>query len=322
LAALAPATDGRLYGTFQPAASWATLVAQARQVLATLRASDLPCAAGLARGHFAAAYAATLAASGTLHIFPPGSEATALAPLPLTRLPDVSPQFLREFQQLRLFTLGDLAACPTPLLRAVFGPAVLRLQALARGEEPGAGIESSLTAQALTATRSVPPGATPADTTKLLAALAGDLAATLGGARRAATALTLSVGFAVGPPLHKTARLPAPTTDASILQTAVAPLLVALLRARRSRPAWIALAAPRTCDAVYQPPLPEPAVAADPARRVQAVLADLHARFGPDVIQLGATRVPSSPLPHAVKRAAAGSPLRQVAHALHPSTHP
>jgi DNA polymerase-4 len=315
-AGLVPAADGRLYGILPPASSWAALVAQARQVVATLCSAEVPVAAGLARGRFAAACAASLAQPSTVHVLSPGTEALALAPLPVTRLPDVSPQLLREFQQLRLFTLGDLAACPPPLLRAVFGPAVLRLQALARGEEPGAGIDPTLTAQPLTATRSVPPGATSTHTITVLAALAGDLAATLDAAGRAAVALTLTIGFTVGQPLHKPARLPAPTTDALGIQTAVTPLLAALLRARRRRPAWIELTASRVCEAAYQPPLPAPPVT-DPARRVQAVLADLHARFGPDVIQLGATRVPPSPLAHAVHR----DPALQVTHALHPSTH-
>ena len=102
-----------------------------------------------------------------------------------------------------------------------------------------------------------------------------------------------------------------------MIQTAVTSLLAALLHARRSRPAWIELAASRSCEAVYQPPLPAPPVT-DPAQRVQAVLADLHARFGPDVIQLGATRVPPSPLSHAVNRDTA----LQVTHALYPSAHP
>lgn len=316
-AGLVPATDGRLYGILPPAPSWDALVAQARRILATLRASDVPFAAGLARGRFAAACAATLAQPGTLHVLSPGTESAALAPLSVTHLPDVSPQLLREFQQLRLFTLGDLAACPVPLLRAVFGPAILRLQALACGEEPGAGIDPTLTAQPLTATRSVPPGATSAHTNTALAALAGDLATTLDAAGRAAVALTLTVGFTIGPPLHKPVRLPAPTTDALVIQTAVTSLLAALLHARRSRPAWIELAASRSCEAVYQPPLPAPPVT-DPAQRVQAVLADLHARFGPDVIQLGATRVPPSPLSHAVNRDTA----LQVTHALYPSAHP
>jgi hypothetical protein len=320
LAALASAPDGRLYGILPPASSWDALVAQGRQILATLRASDVPFAAGLARGRFAAACAASIAQPRALHVLAPGTEALALAPLPVTRLPDVSAQLLREFQQLRLFTLGDLAACPSPLLRAVFGSAVLRLQALARGEEPGAGTGPPLTAQSFIATRSIQPGATSAHTSTALAALVGDLAAALDAADRAAVALTLTVGFTVGPPLHKPVRLPAPTTDALVIQTAVTPLLSALLRARRSRPAWIALAAAQSCDAAYQPALPTPALA-DPARRVQAVLADLHARFGPDVIQLGTTRVPPSPLARAVHGETAGVPALQVAHALYPSAH-
>jgi DNA polymerase-4 len=279
----------------------------------------VPFAVGLARSRFAAACAATLAAPGTLHILAPGTEAVALAPLPVTQLPDVSLQLLREFQQLRLFTLGDLAACPAPLLRAVFGPGVLRLQALARGDDPG-GPDPFRPMPALTATRSVPPGATPADTTTLIAALAGDLAATLAAAGRTATGLTLSVAFVAGPPLHKAIRLPAPVTDAPALQAAVIPLLAALLRARRSRPTALHLAVTRSCDAVYQPPLPAPP-ATDPARRVQAVLADLQARFGLDVIQLGATRVPPSPLLHVVDEHHRRAPAQQVTHVLHPSAH-
>jgi hypothetical protein len=319
--ALAPAADGRLYGILQPAGGWGALITEAHDVLAGFRAPEVAWAAGLARGRFAAACAATLAPLGTLHVLSPGTEAAVLAPLPVTRLPDLSPQLLREFHQLRLFTLGDLAACPSSLLRAVFGPAVLRLQALASGEEPGAGTDPPITAQPLTATRSVPPGATSAAISNVLAALAGDLAAALGASDRAAIALTLTVGFTGGPPLHKLARLPAPTSDALAIHTAVTPLLATLLRDRRSRPGWIALVVTRSCDAVYQPPLPVPA-SVDPALRVQAVLADLHTRFGPDVIQLGATRVPSPPLSRAGNAETADTRLLQVAHALHSSAHP
>jgi DNA polymerase-4 len=323
LAHVERALDGKIYCTLQQAPSWATGVAQAHTFIAALQSTGVQCGgAGLAAGRFPAACAATLAAQGTLHILPPGTEAAALAPRPITQLPDVSPQLLREFQQLRLFTLGDLAACPAPLVRAVFGPAVVRLQALARGEEPGAGLEPALIAQPLTATRSVLPGATATDTLAVLAALAGDLAATLGGAGRAATALTLTVGFAAGPPLHKTTRLPAPATDAPAIQAALSPLLVALLRARRSRPTALHLATTRSCDAVYQPPLPAPRSAPAPATRLQAVLADLQARFGPDVIQLGATRVPPSPQLHSADEHHRRAPALQVTHALHPSTHP
>jgi DNA polymerase-4 len=319
LAHVERALDGKIYCTFQLAPSWPTVVAHAHAFIAALQSTGVQCGgAGLAAGRFPAACAATLAAQGTLHILPPGTEAPALAPLPITQLPDVSPQLLREFQQLRLFTLGDLAACPAPLLRVVFGPAVLRLQALACGEHPDVGTAPLLTGQALIATRSVPPGATPADTTTLITALAGDLAVTLAAAGRAATALTLTVGFAVGPPLHKTARLFAPATDAPTIQTAVAPLLVALLRARRSQPTALHLAVTRSCDAVYQPPLPTPP---DPALRLQAILADLQARFGPDVIQLGATRVPPSPLLHVADEHHRRAPALQVTHALYSSTH-
>jgi hypothetical protein len=179
-----------------------------------------------------------------------------------------------------------------------------------------------LTGQALTATCSVPPGATPADTTTLIAVLAGALAMMLSNASQAATTLTLTVGFAAGPSLHKTTRLPALVTDAPAIHTAVTPLLAALLRARRSRPAALHLAVTRSRDAVYQPPLPAPPSAHDPTTRLQTVLADLQARFGPDIIQLGATRVPPSPLPHAAGERHGFAPVLQVTHALHASTHP
>jgi hypothetical protein len=155
-----------------------------------------------------------------------------------------------------------------------------------------------------------------------MAALAGDLAVSLGAAGRTATTLTLTVRFAAGPSLHKTTRLPALVTDAPAIHTAVTPLLAALLRARRSRPAALHLAVTRSCDAVYQPPLPAPPSAHDPTTRLQTVLADLQARFGPDIIQLGATRVPPSPLPHAAGERHGFAPVLQVTHALHASTHP
>jgi hypothetical protein len=139
--------------------------------------------------------------------------------------------------------------------------------------------------------------------------VAADLALTLAAARRAATALTVTVGFAAGLPLSKTTRLPVPATDSAALQKVVTPLLVQLLRARRSRPAWVQLAITGSCDAVYQPPLPAPPATTDSALRLQAILADLHTRFGPDVIQLGATRVPPSPLSRAGNPETAGTQL-------------
>jgi DNA polymerase-4 len=262
-----------------------------------------------------------LRAPGALHILPPGAEAPALASLPVHLLPDLPPQLLHEFQQLRLFTLGDLAACPASLLRAVFGPAILRLQRLARGEDPGLGAAPSPADSALTATRPLLPGSTPAETTALLAAVAADLALTLAAAGRAATTLTVTVGFAARLPFYKTTRLPVPAPDTAALQKAAAPLLVQLLRAHCSRPAWVQLAVTRSCHAVYQPPLPAPPATTDSALRVRAILADLHACFGPDVIQLGTTRVPSSPLARASRPDPAGPPLLQVAHALHSSAH-
>jgi protein ImuB len=69
-----------------------------------------------------------------LTVVPPGSEATALAPLPLDLL-DLDPDVLALLQRWGLGCLGDVAALPAVDLSARLGPAGPRLRRRARGED-------------------------------------------------------------------------------------------------------------------------------------------------------------------------------------------
>ena len=133
--------SGDLYADLGDAAAdaWDETVATAQALLAAARAAAPtldPGGAGLAPGRFAAACAARLARPGTLRAIAPDRAAAALAPLPVAWLPGLSAPRLRDLRDLRLFTLGDLAALPAPLVVAVFGAAFAPLQALAAGRDP------------------------------------------------------------------------------------------------------------------------------------------------------------------------------------------
>jgi protein ImuB len=69
-----------------------------------------------------------------LTVVPPGSEAAALAPLPLELL-DLEPERLALLQRWGLQSLGDLAALPAVALSERLGPAGARLRRCARGED-------------------------------------------------------------------------------------------------------------------------------------------------------------------------------------------
>ena len=190
---------GVLYCGLSRAPTWAAAHALAAGLLRDLAATAPPAAfqAGLAGGRFPAYCAATQATPGTLRLLPPETAGAALAPLPLTRLPGVTAAQLRLLYELRIFTLGDLAALPTPLLRAVDGAALPTLQALARGDD-AQPVQRARLAAPLPPTAHAPVGH-PSDAAallRLLDRLTADLAATLAVGGQAAGALTLNVGFA------------------------------------------------------------------------------------------------------------------------------
>ncbi len=290
-----PATG--LYCVLPDAATWDTLVSAARALLARLAGSQA--GAGLAQARFPAACAARLAAPGALLVIAPGQEAPTLAPLPVALLPGLPAALHREFQALRVLTLGDLAALPTTVLAAVFGAAGLQWQALARGldSRPVECSPSDAAGAALTVRLALPPALRrvlePADLAPLTAGLAAGLAA-IG---RAASILAATVGFVDGTEATRTARLSPAAPAADGLQGAAWPLVAGLLRARRRRPAWLALAAPHTILAAIQPPLPLPPPPTERAARLIEAIASIQQRFGPHAIGYGRPPTPAYELP-------------------------
>jgi nucleotidyltransferase/DNA polymerase involved in DNA repair len=270
--------------------------------------------AGLAATPLLATWAATVARPGQVHPVPPEAQATALAPVPLAGLPGLSLPLQRELHALRLFTLGDLAAIPAPLLAAVFGRTVLAVQALARGIDPRLvplTLPDPLAASPLPVVRRVvAPDPRSAPTRAMvedaLTALSAGLAAALAILDRAAAGLRLTVGYRDLAPVARAVGCPQPCATPAALHGAVAPLLAPLLRARRRSPHWLALAVTAVTAPVAQPPLPLPATQV----RLQAAITTIHARFGPHVLQCGLPGPPGLPLP-------AARP-----HVLHPSPRP
>jgi len=63
----------------------------------------------------------------------PGTEAAAVAPLPIQYLPGVGPKTVVRFQHLGITTLGELAALPSTQLVRLFGPRGATWQHLAQG---------------------------------------------------------------------------------------------------------------------------------------------------------------------------------------------
>jgi nucleotidyltransferase/DNA polymerase involved in DNA repair len=259
--------------------------------------------AGLAATPLLATWAAAVARSGQVQPVPPEAQAAALVPVPLAGLPGLSLPLQRELHALRLFTLGDLAAIPAPLLAAVFGRTVLAVQALARGTDPRLvplALPDPLAASPLPVVRRVvapDPRASPtlALLEEALAALSAGLAAALAILGRAAAGLRLTVGYRDLAPVARPVGCARPCASPAALHAAVAPLLAPLLRARRRTPHWLALAVTAITAPVAQPPLPLP----DARVRLQAAITTIHERFGPHALQCGLAAPPGPPLPAA-----------------------
>jgi hypothetical protein len=300
-----------LYCPLEPPAAWPELLAAAQALLVT---DPQPGArAGLAATPLLATWAALVARPGQVHPVPPEAQAAALAPVPLAGLPGLSLPLQRELHALRLFTLGDLAAVPSPLVAAVLGRTVLTVQALARGTDPRLvplALPDPLAAAPLPVVRRVVAPDLRASPTlamleEALAALSAGLAAALAILGRAAAGLRLTVGYRDLAPVARSVGCPQPCATPAALHQAAAPLLAPLLRARRRSPHWLALAVTAVTDPVAQPPLPLP----DATVRLQAAITTIHDRFGPHVLQCGLAAPPVPP------------PRAARPHVLHPSAH-
>jgi protein ImuB len=100
-------------------------------------ALGLPCGVAVASSRCVAHLAARrlAGAAGEVCVLPPGSESAWLAPLPIELL-DPDDALCETLSSLGVRTLRDLLRLPRRALGARLGPSVLRLIALARGEEP------------------------------------------------------------------------------------------------------------------------------------------------------------------------------------------
>jgi protein ImuB len=105
-----------------------------RRLHAAGAAITLPAHVGIG-GTRTVARLAARAGPGIL-VVPPGGEEMFLAPRPLEML-EPPPDLALPLARWGIDTLGALAALPTAALLARLGPAAVRLQALARGADPG-----------------------------------------------------------------------------------------------------------------------------------------------------------------------------------------
>lgn len=118
-------------------------MARAQQLAQTVRTTlGLIPAMGLARTRFVARVAAQLAGAGIAVLVPPGTEASFLAPLPITLLP-VAPAIHERLYHFGLHTMGAVAALPIDALLAQFGPCGRNLHQLTHGRDE-AGIPTVL----------------------------------------------------------------------------------------------------------------------------------------------------------------------------------
>ena len=111
---------------------WPAPEALGRALLETARGRALEAQVALAFSRVAALILAR--GQPGLTVVPAGSEAAALAPLPLALL-DIPPERLMLFARWGLRTLGELAALPATGLAERLGPEGPRLRRLARGED-------------------------------------------------------------------------------------------------------------------------------------------------------------------------------------------
>jgi DNA polymerase IV len=93
---------------------------------------------GVASCKLVAKVASELRKPRGLVVVPAGTEASFLAPLPLTKLPGCGPATALRLERVGVRTIGDLAALPDPLLGELFGQYGRLLGAHARGIDPSA----------------------------------------------------------------------------------------------------------------------------------------------------------------------------------------
>lgn len=105
-----------------------------RHLTRTIREElGLPSSAGIATSRSMAKVASGLAKPAGVKLIRAGTEAQVLAPLPVRKLPGIGPVAERRLALFGIETLGELAAVPLVMLRAVFGACAEHVWHGARG---------------------------------------------------------------------------------------------------------------------------------------------------------------------------------------------
>jgi protein ImuB len=232
-------------------------------------------------------------AGAGLLVVPPGAEQEFLVPRPLGLL-DPEPDVGLALERWGIETLGALAALPTAALLARLGPAAVRLQALARGTDPGPFVPQLMPEpcrEAITLDWEVP--SLPA-LAFILDRLLAQLAARLALREAGATALRVTLRLADGCVHEHHLGVAAPLRDGRTLGR----LLRAELEALRLPAPVVAVAveaepgllAPLQTD-LFAPPRPSP-------RELGEILGRLAALVGAD--RVGAPVAPDTHRPDAV----------------------
>ena len=264
-------------------------LATARALKGRLHAeTGLTASLGVAPNRTVAKIASDLRKPDGLVVVERGQEAAFLAPLPAGRLSGVGPKAQARLAERGIRTLGDLAAAPPGLLRAVFGHHGQTVAERARGVDPRP-LEPGGQAKSLGHERTFAADIDdPATLERVLRDLCDRTAVDLRKGGLAARVVALKLRQADFQTLTRQRALPAPTDLAGPLAAAATALLEEALAQtgwRRVRLLGVrvaGLAAPaRQLDLFSPAPLK--------AARLSAALAELEGRFGHQIIKRAAT---------------------------------
>ena len=283
------------------------LVAQAQ------RTTGLPVSLGVAANKFTALQAARQATdrTGAVTVVPQGGEASFLAPLPLSVLPDMPVEMLSRLHLLGITTLGGMARLPRAAVMRQFGVEAARLHQLARGEDMRPLVPQS--PPPLIVRRIVLPEPLTERSLLLTAAehLAGQVARTLERGGYQAEAITWMVTTTDGQLHTDGAHVKPPSADGAHLRRLVGRLLG---RAELTAPVnEMALAAYPLRDwykGARQLILFESEATSPRLARLHEVLRMLRQKFGEMVINTASWIGPPLPLPIVVETDVEHKPLR------------
>ncbi|MEM9114214.1 MAG: DNA polymerase IV [Myxococcota bacterium] len=124
----------QLYARPEDADGDATILRTVRELTARIASElGLPASAGIASSRSMAKVVCGVAKPAGVRLVAEGSEAAFLAPLPVRKLPGIGPVAESKLAELRLRTLGEVAAAPVEVLRGALGAWAESVQSRARG---------------------------------------------------------------------------------------------------------------------------------------------------------------------------------------------